>query len=261
MSAEGPDAAPQVPEAERPVPPVGSDDPDSVFFESLDDLKEWENAARRLDSQCRPYLAQLLTGTDWIIEREFAFDADTLYYVACRLSNLGATPRSLPIDYRHPGNAFRQCKKYAEILKEIPGNVRVASSRIAVALSPDEDESGIATQPSSEYNAGVKSRLYLESQEPSTLTSQTAELITIPVEELIGQIHDVQSQLGLLEVTLDELVAQARQGGASWATIGRAVGITERSAHQRWSETGRERHRAAQQRYAASKIVAKVAEE
>jgi len=33
---------------------------------------------------------------------------------------------------------------------------------------------------------------------------------------------------------LDEAVIAARRGGASWTDIGRGVGITRQSAHQRW---------------------------
>lgn len=39
---------------------------------------------------------------------------------------------------------------------------------------------------------------------------------------------------------LNEAVATARAGGASWATIGAAVGITRQSAHERWAR--RETH-------------------
>lgn len=40
---------------------------------------------------------------------------------------------------------------------------------------------------------------------------------------------------------LDETVALAREGGASWADIGHATGMTRQSAHTRWGKPGPER--------------------
>jgi hypothetical protein len=37
---------------------------------------------------------------------------------------------------------------------------------------------------------------------------------------------------------LDKTVAAARAAGASWADIGKAVGISRQSAHERWSTSG-----------------------
>ena len=35
---------------------------------------------------------------------------------------------------------------------------------------------------------------------------------------------------------LDKTVAAAKAAGASWADIGRAVGISRQSAHERWAD-------------------------
>ena len=41
--------------------------------------------------------------------------------------------------------------------------------------------------------------------------------------------------LHCLEEVVDDLAGDARRAGASWSTIGRAVGITRQGAHARWA--------------------------
>lgn len=53
----------------------------------------------------------------------------------------------------------------------------------------------------------------------------------VPLEQL-GPLAGVHAEAGR---RLDDAVAAARRGGASWAQIGAAVGITRQSAHERWA--------------------------
>ena len=94
------------------------------------------------------------------------------------------------------------------------------------------------------YNPTQEESAIEADNEPPPLESEPR-----PVEEVLGRMVMVQTEIDTLRQELDGLVVEARQGGASWRTIGAAVHITERLAHQRWSERGRESHRAAQRTY------------
>jgi len=54
-------------------------------------------------------------------------------------------------------------------------------------------------------------------------------------EGALSAIAQARSEAAAAERRLDEAVAAARAGGASWEAIGRAAGMTRQSAHGRWS--------------------------
>ena len=62
-------------------------------------------------------------------------------------------------------------------------------------------------------------------------------------EILIGRLAVAKANLVAAEELLNQLALQAREAGAPWTDIARAVDITPQTAHQRWSEGGREKHR------------------
>lgn len=52
----------------------------------------------------------------------------------------------------------------------------------------------------------------------------------------VVSVEEAAAAHGEASEQLDQAVARARDYGASWADIGRAVGITRQSAHERWGE-------------------------
>jgi hypothetical protein len=68
-------------------------------------------------------------------------------------------------------------------------------------------------------------------------------------ESLLSKLAETAVQAEAATARLNEVAAAARAAGATWPEIGEAVGITSQAAHQRWSATGRERHREAQRRH------------
>lgn len=51
----------------------------------------------------------------------------------------------------------------------------------------------------------------------------------------LEDVGDLAEQAAKIGRELDAAVASARSGGATWADIGRAVGITRQSARERWA--------------------------
>ena len=56
----------------------------------------------------------------------------------------------------------------------------------------------------------------------------------IAPHELLEEVEDANAEYVLAGRRLDALVKGAHAAGASWADIGRAVGITRQSARERW---------------------------
>lgn len=54
-----------------------------------------------------------------------------------------------------------------------------------------------------------------------------------PLDQL-GAVSDAAAEMENARRRLDQAVREARVGGASWADIGRAAGMTRQSAHERW---------------------------
>ncbi|OZM69888.1 hypothetical protein CFN78_28095 [Amycolatopsis antarctica] len=52
--------------------------------------------------------------------------------------------------------------------------------------------------------------------------------------DTITRLTEAAGTAAASQRALDQAVHEARTTGASWATIGRAVGITRQSAHERW---------------------------
>jgi hypothetical protein len=46
----------------------------------------------------------------------------------------------------------------------------------------------------------------------------------------------IQSQIDALAIERDRVVAEARDAGASWSAIGKAVGTTKQGAHKRFRQ-------------------------
>ncbi len=66
-----------------------------------------------------------------------------------------------------------------------------------------------------------------------SLRAAIAELTTRSPLQSLGVLADVERWQRVL---LEEAVAAARAGGASWVEIGQALGITKQSAHERFSK-------------------------
>jgi hypothetical protein len=64
-----------------------------------------------------------------------------------------------------------------------------------------------------------------------------------PFAQIMGELTFLAAMQESLREEEDRLVAEARENGVTWSEIGRYFGITPQSAYQRWSETGREKHR------------------
>jgi len=80
-------------------------------------------------------------------------------------------------------------------------------------------------------------------------TLQSTDQETRPLQVVLGELSATIVEVDRLRQLTTDLVAEAREQGATWAEIGDVAGITMKSAHQRWSEKGREAHRQAQRRY------------
>jgi hypothetical protein len=76
-----------------------------------------------------------------------------------------------------------------------------------------------------------------------TKPTPVADLVSVPVEEHLQDLTEKHLKAQTLIGDMDRIVGQLRTEGASWAAIGRAVGITPQAAHQRWSSNGKEKHR------------------
>lgn len=56
------------------------------------------------------------------------------------------------------------------------------------------------------------------------------------VQATLQTVAETAAALGKTNEALDQAVKHARAAGASWADIGRAVGITRQSAQGRWGD-------------------------
>ncbi|HML52029.1 MAG TPA: hypothetical protein PKD84_11590 [Propionicimonas sp.] len=52
-------------------------------------------------------------------------------------------------------------------------------------------------------------------------------------------LSGASGELRQAEANLDHAVVQARRAGASWASIGQAIGISRQAAHERWGHLTR----------------------
>jgi hypothetical protein len=81
----------------------------------------------------------------------------------------------------------------------------------------------------------------------ATQTSERRELdtdgTTVAIQEHLIELNEKHLRVHTLLGDINRLVEQLRAEGASWAMIGREVGITPQAAHQRWSLGGKEKHR------------------
>lgn len=85
-------------------------------------------------------------------------------------------------------------------------------------------------------------RDYLAPEEPAFASGEVEEAIhdewrahIAPSEAVLG-VEAAAREYSRAGHRLDKTVAAAKAAGASWADIGRAVGISRQSAHERWAE-------------------------
>lgn len=69
------------------------------------------------------------------------------------------------------------------------------------------------------------------------------------IEAALGKLATTLAEANRLEQEAAQLVEFAREQGVSWTRIAEAAGIRRQSATQRWSDTGKEKHREAQRRW------------
>jgi hypothetical protein len=69
------------------------------------------------------------------------------------------------------------------------------------------------------------------------------------LEEILTRVTETSEQIEVERSNLDHLVAMARERGASWNKIARAVGISAQSAHKRWDPEARAKARKYMQDY------------
>jgi hypothetical protein len=72
-------------------------------------------------------------------------------------------------------------------------------------------------------------------------------------DQVLSQISETAEQIEALRGSLDHLVALARERGASWNKIAKAVGISPQSAHKRWDPEARAKAQQYMRDYAARK--------
>ena len=77
-----------------------------------------------------------------------------------------------------------------------------------------------------------------EANEPLRVARQNV----VSSSKILGELTLTLSEIRELSQKADALVRQAREQGASWATIGKSIGVTPQSAHQRWSGKIRTAH-------------------
>lgn len=53
--------------------------------------------------------------------------------------------------------------------------------------------------------------------------------------EAVSEVAELAGELSVATIRLNDAVVRARAAGASWASIGRAAGMTRQSAHERWA--------------------------
>ena len=56
-----------------------------------------------------------------------------------------------------------------------------------------------------------------------------------PGFDVLGWVASAHQQAGAAEATLAAAVTRARQGGATWSTIGAQLGVSRQGAHQRFA--------------------------
>jgi hypothetical protein len=69
---------------------------------------------------------------------------------------------------------------------------------------------------------------------------------------LLDRLTTVHLTVQTLQGDLDRLVQELRAAGATWASIGNAVGISAQAAHQRWSIDGNAKHKIRQRQRRAT---------
>lgn len=83
------------------------------------------------------------------------------------------------------------------------------------------------------------------SSPPSELVDTFLQQQTRIGRERVGALGMVALrtlQAEALKASLDSLVDEARDLGATWSDIGRAAGITPQAAHRRWDDVARQKH-------------------
>lgn len=78
--------------------------------------------------------------------------------------------------------------------------------------------------------------------EQDPLASSANNRLEVPQEIALGSIALHVQKIQEHEALLDAAVEDARRAGASWAAIGRAVGINRDSAYRRWDPVGSAKH-------------------
>jgi hypothetical protein len=74
--------------------------------------------------------------------------------------------------------------------------------------------------------------------ELAVLSARLAEMYTVdqPPDITLQLVSDALRAVQLARSALDFAVLRARQGGASWAKIGRAADCSTQNAHERWRD-------------------------
>jgi hypothetical protein len=85
-------------------------------------------------------------------------------------------------------------------------------------------------------------------------TSDESQPVIRNKEVALGQLAVALAEVERQTELASQSALEAKELGATWAEIGQAVGITPHGAYQRWSERGKERHRAAQRKYSGREV-------
>lgn len=87
-------------------------------------------------------------------------------------------------------------------------------------------------------------RLPVETEPEPPVQLPTPEILLGQLQTVLGQLAVAATRVDKLQEAAELVVAEARQLGVTWAQIGDVTGgVTPQSAYQRWSKTGREKHR------------------
>jgi hypothetical protein len=87
----------------------------------------------------------------------------------------------------------------------------------------------------------AEGRLFAPGDEALSPATNRADLERLAVASwrghILNELHDAAEAVAQATRTLYETVWRMRDAGASWADIGRAVGMTRQSARERWGTT------------------------
>lgn len=79
--------------------------------------------------------------------------------------------------------------------------------------------------------------------EPPPRVEMTADSALFSLQHSFGRLAALAAEVVEVEVEIRTEVDVARSLGVTWAQIAEVAGVKPQSAYQRWTDTGRQKHR------------------